>query len=49
MRLKVSHSINSTSLYVTKTVYINKKEHTKIVEKLGTEVELRKKLNGADP
>jgi transposase len=49
MRLKVSRSKNSASLYVTKTVYIDKKEHTITVEKLGTEAELRKKLNGADP
>lgn len=49
MRLKVSHSKNSASLYVTKTVYIDKKEHTITVEKLGTEKELREKLNGQDP
>lgn len=49
MRLKVSRSKNSASLYVTKTVYIDKKEHTLTVEKLGTEAELREKLNGADP
>jgi transposase len=49
MRLKVSRSKNSASLYVTKTVYINKKERTITVEKLGTETELREKLNGTDP
>lgn len=49
MRLKVSRSKNSASLYVTKTVYIDKKERTITVEKLGTEAELREKLNGADP
>ena len=49
MRLKVSRSKNSASLYVTKTVYINKKERTVTVEKLGTEIELREKLNGLDP
>jgi transposase len=49
MRLKVSRSKNSASLYVTKTVYIDKKEKTITVEKLGTENELRKKLNGQDP
>ena len=49
MRLKVSRSKNSASFYVTKTVYIDKKEKTITVEKLGTEKELRKKLNGADP
>ena len=49
MRLKVSRSKNSASLYVTKTVYVDKKERTLTVEKLGTEKELRKKLNGQDP
>ena len=49
MRLKVSRSKNSASLYVTKTVYIDKKERTITVEKLGTEDELREKLNGQDP
>lgn len=49
MRLKVSRSKNSASLYVTKTVYIDKRERTITVEKLGTEAELREKLNGADP
>jgi len=45
----VSRSKNSASLYVTKTVYEGKKEYTKTVEKLGTETELRERLNGADP
>ncbi|MGF6990163.1 transposase [Lachnospiraceae bacterium PM6-15] len=49
MRLKVSRSKNSASLYVTKTVYEGKKEKTITVEKLGTEKELREKLGGADP
>lgn len=51
MRLKVTKSKNSASLYVIKSVY-NKKTQSnssKIVEKLGTETELREKLNGADP
>lgn len=49
MRLKVSRSKNATSFYVTKTVYIDKKEKTITVEKLGTEAALREKLNGQDP
>ena len=49
MRLKVSRSKNSASLYVTKTVYIDKKERTITVEKLGTENVLHEKLNGQDP
>jgi len=49
MRLKVSRSKNSASLYVIKTVYEGKKERTVTVEKLGTETELTEKLGGADP
>ena len=51
MRLKVSKSKNSVSFYVIKSIYNKKtKSNTsKIVEKLGTEVELREKLNGEDP
>lgn len=49
MRLKVSRSKNAASLYVTKTVYEGKKQRTITVEKLGTEKELREKLNGDDP
>jgi transposase len=49
MRLKVSRSKNSASLYVTKTIYVDKKERTITVEKLGTEKELRERLNGQDP
>lgn len=49
MRLKVSRSKNAASLYVTKTVYEGKRQRTITVEKLGTEKELRQKLNGADP
>lgn len=49
MRLKVSKSKNSASFYVTKTVYVDKKEKTITVEKLGTETSLREKLGGQDP
>ena len=49
MRLKISRSKNSASFYVTKTVYIDGKEKTITVEKLGTEKELLKTLNGEDP
>lgn len=49
MRLQISRSKNSASLYVIKTIYDNKKEHTKIVEKLGTYDELKIKLKGQDP
>lgn len=49
MRLKISRSKNSASFYVTKTVYVDKKEKTVTVERLGTEVSLREKLGGQDP
>jgi transposase len=49
MRLQISKSKNAASLYVIKTIYINGKEHTQIVEKLGTISELEKNLNGQDP
>ena len=49
MRLQISRSKNAASLYVIKTIYTDGKEHTKIVEKLGTYAELEKKLNGQDP
>lgn len=49
MRLKVSRSKNAASLYVTKTIYEGKKQRTITVEKLGTEKDLREKLNGRDP
>lgn len=49
MRLKISRSKNSASFYVTKTVYIDKKEKTVTVERLGTEASLREKLGSQDP
>lgn len=49
MRLSVVKSKNSASLYVIKS--FREKGHTtsKIIEKLGTETELREKLGGQDP
>jgi len=49
MRLKITKSKNAASLYVIKSIYRNGVRTSKIVEKLGTEAELRKKLNGDDP
>ena len=49
MRLKISRSKNSASLYVMKSTYINKIHSTKIVEKLGTYAELKENLDGQDP
>jgi len=49
MRLSISKSKNSTSLYVIKSTYENGINSSKIVEKLGTVKELEEKLNGQDP
>ena len=49
MRLSLSKSKNATSLYVIKDIIEKNKRTSKIIEKLGTEAELRKKLNGRDP
>jgi len=49
MRLSISKSKNSISLYVKDDVTINGKRTSKIVEKLGTVDELREKLGGRDP
>ncbi|GAU78391.1 IS1634 family transposase [Fusibacter sp. 3D3] len=49
MRLKISRSKNSASLYVIKSTWIDGVHSTKIVEKLGTEKTLREKLKGQDP
>lgn len=51
MRLKITKSKNAASLYVIKSVYNSKTQSNTsvIVEKLGTEAELREKLNGQDP
>jgi len=49
MRLSISKSKNATSLYAIKSTYKNGVHSSKIVEKLGTEAELREKLNGKDP
>ena len=49
MRLKISRSKNSASLYVIKSTYKNGVHSSRIVEKLGTYAELQQKLNGQDP
>ena len=44
MRLKISKSKNVTIYYVIKTVYVNGKEKTVTVERLGNEDEILKKV-----
>jgi transposase len=49
LKLTVSKSKNSTSLYVAKSFYAKGTRTSKIIEKLGTVAELEKKLNNQDP
>jgi len=49
MRLKIVNSKNVQLLYVIKTVYIQGKEKTITVEKLGRFSEIKERLNGNDP
>jgi len=49
LKLTISKSKNASSLYVTKSIYVNGKRTSKVVEKLGTYAELEKKLSGQDP
>jgi len=49
MRLSVTRSKNSTSLYVIKSTYENGIRSTKVVEGLGTLEELKQKLGEQDP
>ena len=49
MRLKITESKNSKSLYVIRSTYKKGKHSSEIIEKLGTYSELSTKLNGKDP
>ena len=49
MRLQISTSKNSKSLYVIRSTYENGRHSSKVVEKLGTYDQLLKQLNGEDP
>jgi len=49
MRLQIIKSKNAASLYIVKSIYENRKRSSKVVERLGTYAELKKKLNGEDP
>ena len=49
MRLMVSKTKNAASLYVIESVYKNKVNSSRIVEKLGTYDELLERLDGGDP
>lgn len=49
MRLKISKSKNTNLYYVIKSIYIDGKQKTKTVERIGNEEEVLKKSNGTDP
>ena len=49
MRLRITKSKNVNLYYVIKTVYIDGKEKTITVEKLGNDDDILKKSNGEDP
>ena len=49
MRLKITKSKNAQSFYAIESTYINKKRSSRIVERLGTLEEVKKKANGQDP
>lgn len=49
MRVQVSKSKNSESLYISKAVRIDGKSTSKVVERLGTLEEVRQKAQGQDP
>lgn len=49
MKLTVSKSKNATSLYACKSIYVDGKHTSKVVEKLGTYEEIQERLNGGDP
>lgn len=46
MRLRISKSKNVKIFYVIKTIYVDERQKTKTVERLGTEKEILKKSNG---
>ena len=48
LRLKITTSKNAASLYVIKSIYNSKTQSnsSKVIEKLGTEKELREKVSG---
>ena len=49
MRVNISKSKNSESLYIVKSINVNGKNTSKIVERLGTIEEVRVKAKGQDP
>lgn len=49
MRLSIKDTGTAKHFYIIKSTYLNKKRSTKIVEKIGTEEELRERFPNRDP
>ena len=49
MRLSITKNKNSSSIYIIKSVTVNGKRTSKVIEKLGTLEEIKLKSNGKDP
>ena len=49
MRLTITKNKNSSTFYIIKSVTINGKRTSKVIEKLGTLDEVKLKANGKDP
>ncbi|MDY6019233.1 MAG: hypothetical protein SPJ15_06270, partial [Anaerococcus sp.] len=49
MRLQISKSKNSISFYIVESTYVNAKRSNKVVEKLGTYDDIKKKIGDMDP
>lgn len=49
MRLRVTKCKNTDILYVIKTMYVNRKQKTKTIERIGNTNEVKQKSNREDP
>lgn len=49
MRLRITKCKNTDIFYVIKTIYVNGKQKTKTVERIGNTAEVKQKSNGKDP
>lgn len=49
MRLQISKSKNSISFYIVESTYVNGKRSNKVVEKLGTYDDIKRKIGDMDP
>lgn len=49
MRLRITKCKNTDIFYIIKTVYVNGKQKTKTVERIGNTNEVKQKSNGEDP